>query len=563
MEQGVTAATGGGSDPRRWSCLAVLIFSLSIIGIDASILNVALPTLSRDLHADTAALQWMVDSYVLVFAGFLLTGGSLGDRLGRRGALVAGLVVFGSSSFAAAMASSWTQVAIARAAMGMGAALIMPATLSIITNVFREPRERARAIGVWAAVSAIGGALGPLFGGVLLAHFWWGSVFLVNVPVVVIAVPLVYAFVPTSRDPNPHRIDVVGSLCSMVGLSLLLWSIIGAPERGWTSTGSLVLFGAAIAVLAGFVLWELRTANPMLDMSFFRDPRFTVACLAITMAFFAAQGSTFMNAQMFQLVFGYTPLEAGIRMVPYILMFVLGAWMAPRINERVGTKLVVAGGLLVSASGMFIQLGVHVDSSYFRAVVGIALVAGGMGLATPPATEAIMGSVPREKAGVGSAMNDTTRLTGGALGVAVLGSILATQYRSSMGDAVHRLSVPAAVARTAESSAASVGQLSARLGGRSGELLLEASRTAWLHGRNSAALVGGIMLFGGALLAFAYLPARAPHHHLNASEILPNDIVIDDDEMDVELAAQLAAERESAGADSDATGGRGAAGAPT
>jgi hypothetical protein len=278
-------------------------------------------------------------------------------------------------------------------------------------------------------------------------------------------------------------------------------------------------------VLAAFVLWELRTTNPMLDMSFFRDPRFTVACLAITMAFFSAQGSTFMNAQMFQLVFGYSPLETGIRMVPYILTFVLGASIAPRINERSGTKL-------VSASGMFIQLGVHVDSSYLRTVVGIALVAGGMGLATPPATEAIMGSVPREKAGVGSAMNDTTRLTGGALGVAVLGSILATQYRSSMSAAVHRLSVPGAVARAAESSAASVGQLSARLGGRTGELLLEASRTAWLHGRNSAALVGGTMLLGGALLAFVYLPAHAPHHHLNASEILPNDIVIDDDEMD-------------------------------
>jgi hypothetical protein len=274
-----------------------------------------------------------------------------------------------------------------------------------------------------------------------------------------------------------------------------------------------------LLLIVAFVLWELQTPAPMLDMTFFRDPRFTVACVSITMAFFSAQGSTFMNAQMFQIVFGYTPLETGVRMMPYILTFVLAAWLAPRINERLGTKLVVTAGLVVAAGGMFLQLGVHVNSPYLRAVAGLACMAIGMGLATPPATEAIMGSLPREKAGVGSAMNDAARLTGGALGIAVLGSILATQYQSTMTRAVEKLSISRGAAETAVTSAASVGNLAERVGGRTGDLLLDVSRHAWLHGRNTAALVAGIMLLGGALLALVYLPAHAAHHHLNPTEV--------------------------------------------
>jgi DHA2 family multidrug resistance protein-like MFS transporter len=234
---------------------------------------------------------------------------------------------------------------------------------------------------------------------------------------------------------------------------------------------------------------------------------------------------------MFQIVFGYTPLETGIRMTPYILTFVLAAWFAPRINERLGTKFVVTLGLLVASAGMFLQLGVHVNSSYLRAVAGLACMATGMGLATPPATEAIMGSLPRAKAGVGSAMNDTARLTGGALGIAVLGSILATQYQSSMARAVSKLPISANVAKLAVTSAASVSGLAERVGGRTGAVLLDVSRHAWLDGRNTAALVGGIMLLGGALLALVYLPAHATYHHLNPTEVLPIDMVIDDAEL--------------------------------
>ena len=516
---------------QRWVALMVLIFALMVIGIDGSILNVALPTLSRDLHATTSDLQWMVDAYILVFAGLLLTAGSLGDRFGRRGALVLGLVIFGVASAAAALSSTTEQVIAFRALMGIGAAFIMPATLSIITNVFTEPRERARAFGVWAAVSAIGSALGPVIGGLLLAHFWWGSVFLVNVPIVVIVIPLSYAFIPTSRDPHPHRLDLLGSLLSIVGLSVLLWAIIGAPDRGWTSTASIVGFAAAVLTIGAFVLWELHNPEPMLDMTFFRDPRFTVASLAIMMAFFAVVGGLFLNSQMYQIVFGYSPLETGVRLLPFVTAYILAAFAAPRIAESTGSKWIVSGGLALAGVGLLIQAGVQVDSSYFRAIIGLIVMAAGMGLATPSATESIMGSLPREKAGVGSAMNDTTRQMGGALGVAVMGSILASQFHSSMTDATSTRGIPPNLLAQARDSAVAAIALAERVGGPTGEALLAVVRHSWLHGKNTATVVAAVMVLAGALLAFLYLPAQALHHHLNPTEYLPTEIVIDDDEV--------------------------------
>jgi EmrB/QacA subfamily drug resistance transporter len=517
---------------RQWWTLGVLCLSLMVIGIDGSILNIALPTLSRDLHAGTSDLQWMVDAYVLVFAGLLLTGGSLGDRFGRKGALTFGLLVFGASSAAAAFASGVTQVIAARACMGVGAAFIMPATLSILTNVFTDPRERGRAIGVWASVSALGSALGPAVGGLLLAHFWWGSVFLVNVPVVVIAVVLGHFVVPTSRDPHPQRIDVAGALLSIVGLSVLLWTIIGAPERGWGSSGTIAGFAVAVVTLAAFVLWELHSSHPMLDMTFFRDPRFTVASIAITMSFFAVMGSLFLVSQMFQFVLGYSALEAGVRLMPFALAFVAAAPIAPRLVERLGTKWMVAGGFGLAAAGLYLLSGVDAHSSYPRAIVGLVVMAIGMGFAMPSATESIMGSLPREKAGVGSAMNDTTRQTGGALGIAVLGSILVSQYRSSLAGAAGHLGLSHATLARAQDSASSVLELAGRLGGRTGSTLVAAARGAWIDGMSLATAVAAAMVLGGALLALAYLPARDGTHHLNMSEILPVDIVIDDDQLD-------------------------------
>jgi EmrB/QacA subfamily drug resistance transporter len=511
-----------------WMTLGVMCLSLTIIGIDNSVLNVALPTLVRDLNASSSELQWIIDAYILVFAGLLLTGGSLGDRFGRRRVLTIGLLIFGGSSGLAAFASNANQLVIARACMGAGAALIMPATLSIITNVFTEPKERGRAIGIWAGVAGIGIAIGPIVGGLLLDHFWWGSVFFVNVPIVAAALVLGRFFVPESKDPSPHRIDPVGALLSIVGLSTLIWTIIGAPERGWTEPASIGGFLFAIAVLVGFVAWESRIDHPMLDLSFFKNPRFSVASLAVTSAFFAMSGLLFVLTQQFQSVMGTDALGAGLRIAPLPLMFLIGGPLAPRFVERFGTKRMAGGGLAVAAVGMTIISRVQVDSSYLLILVGLLLTAGGLSMTMPSATESIMGSVPREKAGVGSAMNDTTRQTGGALGVAVIGSILVSTYRANLG------SIPGISTKQLEQAKASVGsavELGTSIGGRAGDALVSTARQAFEIGVHASLLVGAAVLVVGALLSFRYLPAWAKHHELNATELLPIGMVIDDDEL--------------------------------
>src|SRR4051812_10894174 len=335
---------------RRWWALGVLCLSLLIIGLDNTILNVAVPALERSLSASTSQLQWIIDGYTLVFAGLLLTAGSLGDRFGRRGALQVGLIIFGLGSTASALATSPTQLTFTRAFMGIGAALIMPATLSLITNIFIDPRERGRAIGVWAALAGAGGALGPIVGGVLLAHFWWGSVFLVNIPVVVVVVIAGQMVLPRSKDPHAPRLDVVGSLLSVGGLVALLYSIIEAPNHGWASSTSLIGFAVSAAVLFGFGWWELHIDHPMLDLRFFKNPRFSAASGAITLVFFSMLGVMFIMTQYLQLVLGYTPLQAGFRQLPgAAIMLVIGP-LSPRLVERVGTKAVVATGLFIAAA---------------------------------------------------------------------------------------------------------------------------------------------------------------------------------------------------------------------
>ena len=299
--------------PRRWWALGVLSLSLILIGLDNTILNVALPTLSQDLHATDSQLQWIVDGYTLVFAGLLLTAGSLGDRFGRRKALFTGLIVFATGSLAATWAGSAGQLTAARAVMGVGGAIIMPATLSVLTNVFVDARERAKAIGIWAAVSGLGIVLGPTAGGWLLEHFWWGSVFLINVPIAAAALISGYWLVPESRDPAAPRVDVLGAVLSVAGLGTLVWAIIEGADRGWTSAPILSAFAVAAVTLTAFVYWQHRCEHPMLDLRFFRDRRFTTACVAITLVFFGMFGTIFFLTQYLQFVLGYSPLEAGRR----------------------------------------------------------------------------------------------------------------------------------------------------------------------------------------------------------------------------------------------------------
>ncbi len=485
---------------RRWWTLAVMCLSLMVIGVDNTILNVALPTLVRDLDATTSQLQWIVDSYTLVFAGLLLTAGSLGDRFGRRRALAGGLVIFGLGSVASAVAGSADQLILTRAVMGVGGALIMPATLSIISNVFTVPAERARAIAVWAGFSAMGIAIGPLSGGWLLEHFWWGSVFMVNIPIVALALLGGRLFVPESRDPAPRGLDPLGAVLSIVGLVALVWAIIEAPVHGWSDPTTLAAFALAAVVLGAFVAWERHTDHPMLDVRFFANPRFTAASTGVTMVFFALFGSAFVQTQYLQFVLGYSALEAGLRVAPIALVLMVAAPLSARLVERVGTKAVVASGLAIVSLALLVLAFATVSSGYTPVLVSMLVMGVGMGMTMAPATESIMGSLPRAKAGVGSAVNDTTRQVGGVLGVAIVGSLLASTYASSLGTGAP------------EAARASVGaalRVAGDVGGAQGAALALAARSAFVDGMHVGVVVAaGAALFGSAV-ALAFLPSRA------------------------------------------------------
>jgi EmrB/QacA subfamily drug resistance transporter len=488
--------------PRRWSAMAVLCLVLVVIGMDNLILNVALPTLVRDLQASASQLHGVVEGYILAFAGLLLSMGSLGDRFGRKRALTAGLLVFLGGSVASAFAGSAGVLIATRTAMGIGAALIMPATLSIITDMFPE-KERGRAIGVWAGVAGLGIVLGPTVGGWLLGHFWWGSVFLINLPIVAVALLAGWALVPESRDPRATPLDPGGALLSITGLVALVYAIIKAPDDGWTDPVTLWSFAAAAVTLAVFVAWERRSTHPMLNIGLFRDPRFWAASVSVTLVFFALNGGLFILTQHLQFVLGYTPLQAGVRLLPTLTMMV-AAPASGSIVERLGTKAVVTAGLLVDALGLWIISTAGPGSGYGPVALGLAVVGVGNGLAMAPATASIMGSLPPGKFGVGSAMNDTTRMVGGALGVAVIGSVLNAAYASSIGPALAGL--PAAAAAASNSVGAAT-QVAAQLGAAGGPLVA-AAQAAFIDGLGTAVLVAIGFTLAGALVALLFLPAR-------------------------------------------------------
>src|SRR4029453_1978118 len=404
----------------RWQILAVLCVSLFVIVMDNTIVNVALPTLARELDAGTSSLQWIVDAYTLVFAGLLLAAGGLGDRFGRKGALLAGLALFGAFSAAGAFASSTGQLISARAVMGVGAALIFPTTLAIVVNVFTEPRERAAAIGIWTAIAGVGVALGPISGGWLLEHFSWGSVFLVNVPVTVAGIVGTLLLVPRSREPRAPRLAPPGLALSIAGVTLLVWSLIEAPSHGWISATTIGGITGAAVLLAVFSWWERRVPAPLLDVNLFRNMRFTAASLAITLGFFALFGFIFLVTQYLQLVKGYSALQAGVRTLPFAIAMVVAAVSSGKVVQRIGTKVVVAAGLALMAGGFAIASTNDASTSYSVIASARFLMGFGPGSAAAPATESILASLPREKAGVGSAVNDTTREVGGTRGGGVV-----------------------------------------------------------------------------------------------------------------------------------------------
>jgi EmrB/QacA subfamily drug resistance transporter len=495
---------------RRWWTLAVLCLSLVVTSIDNTVLNVALPSIVESVNARGSELQLLIDGYTIVFAGLLLTAGSLGDKLGRKGILTIGLALFGTFSAVAAFSTTAGMLILARALMGIGGACIYPSTLSILTNTFHDERERARAIGIWAGVSGIGVAIGPLAGGLLVENFWWGSVFLVNVPVCATAIIAGHFLVPTTpRDPD-HALDPWGAVLSIFGLMGVLYAIIEIPDRGLADpVVGLSLVGGSIFLIA-FGWWETHYAHPMLDLRFFRSPRFSAASATITMTFFALYGSTFLLTQYFQFVLRYSPLKAGMLTAPVAVGIMITAPQAPKLVERIGTKLVVVAGLIVVAATLASYTIESIVSSFVGGGAVRLLYGIGVGLVIAPATESIMGSLPKAKAGVGSAVNDTTRQTGGALGVAIIGSVFAATYH-------HVIQVPAglpvgAVPMVHDSIGTALDAiLHFGLSGTLATMVHDAASSAFFRGMQIAAWTGMAVVVCAVFIAYRYLPARAEY----------------------------------------------------
>ncbi|MFJ1541079.1 MFS transporter [Micromonospora chalcea] len=493
--------------PRRWAILGVLVISLLVVVLDNTILNVALRTLADPVHglgATQGELEWAINSYTLVFAGLLFTFGVLGDRLGRRRFLILGLALFGLASLLSAYAQDPAQLIAARALMGVGGAAIMPVTLSIISNVF-DPRERAKAIGVWAGAVGLAVAIGPVLGGALLEHFWWGSVFLINVPVVALGVVLVAALVPESRDPKPGRVDVPGVLLSVVGLVALTYGIIDGGEHGFDRPQVWVAVLGGLAVLGWFIVHELRSDHPSLDVRLFRVPRFAAPVALVGLVFFAAMGVMFFGAFYLQLVRGYSPLESGLLFLPFAVAQLIFAPRSAAMVRRYGGRSVAAVGLLLTATalGAFVLIDADTPIWIFSAL-GF-LQGAGMANIMPPATESIMSSLPREKAGVGSAVSNTVRQVAGALGVAVLGSVLSAVYRDQVAPAVAAL--PAPVRDAARESVSGAYAVADRLG-PAAPRLIDAANDSFVSAMHWAAGVSAVVAALGLVIVLRWMPGR-------------------------------------------------------
>ncbi|WP_189859559.1 MFS transporter [Streptomyces poonensis] len=493
---------------RRWAILGVLMLSLLIVVLDNSILNVAIKTIATPaptgLGATQSELEWAINSYTLVFAGLLFTAGLLGDRLGRKRVLMAGLVVFGIGSALAAGSGTPGELIAFRAVMGLGAAFVMPATLAVLMNVF-ERDEQPKAIGIWAGGVGLAIAIGPITGGVLLEHFWWGSVFLVNVPIVVVALALMLWLVPDSRDPAPGRIDPFGVLLSVIGLVLLVYGIIEGGQYGdFTRVDVLLPIVGGIVVLALFVLYEKRSDHPSIDIAYFRNKVFSAAVCAIALVFFALMGVTFFSVFYTQSVRGYEPLETGLLLLPLALAQLVFAPRARLVVNRFGTRAVCTAGLLTVAVCLAAFTALDADTPIWILELVFFFMGTGMAHIMTPVSVVVMQALPREKAGSASALSNTFRQVGGALGIAVLGSVLSAAYRSGIED-----DLPPAARHEAGESIEATLAFAARLGAR-GEDLVGPAHDAFLHAMHITALCGAGVALLGAVVVALFLPGKDP-----------------------------------------------------
>ncbi|MYS25331.1 drug resistance transporter, EmrB/QacA subfamily [Streptomyces sp. DvalAA-14] len=510
MAEPITATVPAEVHRRRWAILTVLLLSLLVVVLDNSILNVAMKTIAQPaptgLGATQSQLEWSINSYTLVFAGLLFTAGLLGDRLGRKKVLLFGMLVFGAGSAASAMAGSADQLIAFRGLMGLGGAFIMPATLAIIMNVF-ERDEQPRAIGIWSGVVGLAIAVGPITGGLLLQHFWWGSVFLINVPIVVVGLIAMFLLVPDSKDPRPGRLDPVGVLTSIAGLVLLIYGIIKGGEYGdFTRPEVWATSVAGLVVLAAFVRYEARTEHPALDVRYFKKRQFSASVAAIGLVFFALMGVTFFIVFYTQSVRGYSALQSGLLLLPLAAAQMVFAPRARLLVNRIGARAVCAGGMALTGVSFLGFLLLGRTTPIWVLEVLFFLMGTAMAHVMPPATVMIMSSLPREKAGSGSAVNNTFRQVGGALGVAVLGSVMSTLYRSGVQD--HLGSLPASQRASAGESIEATLGVAERLGAK-GQVLVQPANDAFLHAMHiTAAASAGVALFG-AVVAAVFLPAKS------------------------------------------------------
>ncbi len=509
------------SSKRRYAVLAVLCISILMTTLDNTVLNVALPTLSKQLHSSVSDLQWIVDAYTLVFAGLEITAGNIGDRYGRKGVLFGGMAIFGFGSAMSAFSTSSGELIAFRCVMGIGGAFVMPATLAVIMDVFVDPRERAKAIGIWSGASGLGVAIGPILGGILLAHYWWGSVFLINVPITALGLVAIAFLVPRSKDPRTRPPDVLGSLLSIAGIGLLVWGIIDVPVNGWgdPTVPAGILSGAVILGL--MLLWEKRSPHPMLNMALFKKRRFTAAAASLTLTFFALGGVMFLITQYLQSVLGYSPIKMGLAIAPVSLLLAGGAVVSSLLVPRIGTKAVVTAGLAGVVVGLLFLSHLTATEHYTQMLAPLFLIGAGVGMAMPPSTDSIMGSFSHEESGVGSAMNGTALQFGGTLGVAVIGSMLNARYRAGITPLLAGQKLPAQALHYIEGSLsgalAVASYVSSHISTKLGTELASVAKHYFTLGVNEANLLGAGCTLLGVLIALIFLPSR-PHPEDQARE---------------------------------------------
>ena len=511
--------------PQRRRILLVLCLSLLVVVIDNTILNTALPTLARVLHAGTSSLQWITDAYTLCFAALLVPAGALGDRYGRRLSLLGGLAVFALGSTAAAFASGTGMLIGARVVMGLGAAFVMPATLSILNAVF-PPKERPQAIAAWSAVAGVGIVIGPTLGGLLLSHFWWGSVFLINVPLVALALIGVLMTVPETAEPGRGRLDFLGTALVGAALFAIVDAIIEAPARGWTSGATIAETAAGLAALGAFVWWELRITNPLIDLRVFAVRAFSTAAASVTVIFFALFGSLFVLTQYLQLVHGYSPLSAGVRALPFAFAMAAASPVSPILAKRLGTRVIIPAGMALMGLGLLDLSTVGVHTAYLPIAIAIAVMGAGMGLVMAPASTTIMTTVPAHQAGAGSAINDTIREVGGALGVAIVGSMTAAAYRSRLGSTLATAHAPGAVVHQATGSVAAADIIGRHVGGATGSELVSAAHSAFVSAMGMGIRVAAAVALAAAIGAVFALPGRGRPARAVAAIPAPEPVLV-------------------------------------